>query len=100
MPKTDILGFQELSDILGIGLTSCRTYHSRAEHHRKLAAETGDKSYIRPILQIHDELLFEAVPEELDVLKAIVVEEMENVIKLSVPLTVECNYGTNWLESH
>lgn len=48
MPKTDILGFQELSDILGIGLTSCRTYHSRAEHHRKLAAETGDKSYIRP----------------------------------------------------
>lgn len=52
------------------------------------------------VLQIHDELLFEAVPEELDILKSIVVEEMENVIKLSVPLTVECNYGTNWLESH
>ena len=28
------------------------------------------------------------------------VEEMENVTKLSVPLTVECNYGNNWLEAH
>jgi len=52
------------------------------------------------VLQIHDELLFEVVPEELDSLSAIVVDEMENVIKLSVPLTVECNYGSNWLESH
>ena len=30
----------------------------------------------------------------------IVVENMENVVKLSVPLTVECNYGANWLEAH
>ena len=52
------------------------------------------------VLQIHDELLFEVVPEELETLKSIVVEEMESVIKLSVPLTVECNYGANWLESH
>ena len=52
------------------------------------------------VLQIHDELLFEVVPEELDSLSALVVREMENVIKLSVPLTVECNYGHNWLESH
>ncbi len=52
------------------------------------------------VLQIHDELLFEVVPEELETLKSIVVEEMERVIKLSVPLTVECNYGANWLESH
>lgn len=54
----------------------------------------------RMVLQIHDELLFETLPEELDHLKEIVVSEMENVIKLSIPLTVECNYGTNWLESH
>ena len=52
------------------------------------------------VLQIHDELLFEVVPEELDRLSAMVVNEMENVIKLSVPLTVECNHGSNWLESH
>lgn len=52
------------------------------------------------VLQIHDELLFDAVPEEVDALKQLVVEEMENVTKLSVPLTVECNEGKNWLEAH
>ncbi|MDD7089111.1 MAG: DNA polymerase I [Bacteroidales bacterium] len=52
------------------------------------------------VLQIHDELLFDVIPSELDVLRAIVVESMENVVKLSVPLTVECNHGKNWLEAH
>lgn len=52
------------------------------------------------VLQIHDELLFDAVPEEVKALKRLVVEEMENVTKLSVPLTVECNEGKNWLEAH
>ena len=54
----------------------------------------------RMILQIHDELLFDAIPEETDTLKRIVVEEMERVITLSIPLTVECNHGNNWLEAH
>ena len=54
----------------------------------------------RMVLQIHDELLFDALPEELETLKKIVVEEMENVITLSIPLTVECNHGNNWLEAH
>ena len=54
----------------------------------------------RMILQIHDELVFDAIPSEVDTLKKIVCEEMENVVKLSVPLTVECNYGNNWLEAH
>ena len=61
-------------------------------------AEAGLKS--RMILQIHDELLFDAYPEELDVLTGIIKEEMESVTKLSIPLTVECNYGKNWLEAH
>ena len=52
------------------------------------------------VLQIHDELLFELPPDELETLRGIVVEEMENVVELSVPLTVECSYGKNWLESH
>jgi len=60
--------------------------------------EEGLKS--RMVLQIHDELVFDAIAEEIDTLKNIVVEEMENVIKLSIPLTVECNYGKNWLEAH
>ena len=54
----------------------------------------------RMVLQIHDELLFDAVPEEVEALKRLVVEEMENVTKLSVPLTVDCNEGKNWLEAH
>ena len=54
----------------------------------------------RMVLQIHDELVFDAIKEEVDTLCAIVKEEMENVTSLSVPLTVECNYGNNWLEAH
>ena len=61
-------------------------------------AEEGLQS--RMVLQIHDELMFDAVPEELEQLKKLVTEEMENVIELSVPLTVECNHGNNWLEAH
>ena len=64
---------------------------------RRMRAE-GFRSAM--VLQIHDELLFEVVPGELESLTALVVREMENVIKLSIPLTVECNHGTNWLESH
>ena len=60
--------------------------------------EQGFKS--RMVLQIHDELVFDAVPDEIDALKAMVVDKMENIVKLSVPLTVECNYGKNWLEAH
>ncbi|MBR5054974.1 MAG: DNA polymerase I [Bacteroidales bacterium] len=64
---------------------------------RRMQAE-GYRSSL--VLQIHDELLFEALPDELDSLTAMVIKEMENVIELSVPLTVECNHGSNWLESH
>ena len=60
--------------------------------------EEGLKS--RMVLQIHDELLFDAVQEEAGTLKNMVVEEMENVVRLTVPLTVECNEGKNWLEAH
>ena len=54
----------------------------------------------RMVLQIHDELVFDSMPDEISVLKKIVVEKMQNVIELSIPLTVECNYGKNWLEAH
>ncbi len=60
--------------------------------------EDGFKS--RMALQIHDELLFDTAPGEEEPLKAMVKSEMENVIRLSVPLTVECGYGKNWLEAH
>ena len=60
--------------------------------------EAGLKS--RMVLQVHDELVFDTVREEAETLKDIVVREMENVIELSIPLTVDCNYGKNWLEAH
>lgn len=61
-------------------------------------AEEGLKA--RMVLQIHDELLLEVPVSELDRVREIVVREMEGVIKLNVPLTVECNYGNTWLEAH
>lgn len=52
------------------------------------------------VLQIHDELLFDTISSEREKLMSIVKEQMEHVTELSVPLTVECNYGKNWLEAH
>ena len=51
------------------------------------------------ILQVHDELLIEAVPEEIEQVKNILKNEMENVITLKVPLIAELSVGTNWLEA-
>ena len=60
--------------------------------------EAGLRS--KMVLQIHDELLFDALPEEVPQLRELVTDVMEHVITLSVPLTVECSAGANWLEAH
>ena len=60
--------------------------------------EEGLKS--KMILQVHDELNFSVVPEEKEQLQALVIHEMENAIKLSVPLYADCGWGENWLEAH
>ena len=52
------------------------------------------------ILQVHDELVIEAPDEELEKAKEILVNEMENVIKLSIPLKVEAEVGKDWYEAH
>ena len=54
----------------------------------------------RMVLQIHDELLLEVPETEIDAAKEVLVEEMQGVMELSVPLIVECNYGKTWLEAH
>jgi DNA polymerase-1 len=54
----------------------------------------------RMIMQVHDELNFNVLTDELDRVKQIVVEEMENAIQLKVPLVAECGVGQNWLEAH
>jgi len=52
------------------------------------------------ILQVHDELNFSVVQEEKERLQALVIEEMQNAIHLSVPLIADCGWGENWLAAH
>jgi DNA polymerase-1 len=54
----------------------------------------------RMLLQVHDELLFEAPEAELDQLEALVREEMEQAFPLRVPLKVDVGRGDTWLEAH
>ncbi|MGI1659579.1 MAG: DNA polymerase I [Desulfitobacterium sp.] len=50
------------------------------------------------LLQVHDELVLEVAPEDLDAVAKVVREEMETAFPLSVPLTVECKSGPNWYD--
>ena len=58
------------------------------------------KMQSKMMLQVHDELVFDAHLDELDTLKAIVNDKMVNALPLSVPVVVEMNTGNNWLEAH
>ena len=60
--------------------------------------EAGLRS--RMVLQVHDELIVDVAPGELEKVREIVKSGMEGVCTLSVPLTAECGYGQNWLEAH
>lgn len=51
------------------------------------------------LLQVHDELVFETPPDEVDELKQLVRHQMENAAQLSVPLVVDIGTGANWLET-
>ena len=48
------------------------------------------------LLQVHDELVFEVAPGELETLKALVIDKMSNVVELSVPLEVQVGIGPSW----
>ena len=52
------------------------------------------------LLQVHDELVFDAKKSELDALTNMIKTEMEQAYKLQVPLVVDVGTGTNWLEAH
>ena len=57
----------------------------------------GMKSRI--LLQVHDELLIETAPEELDAVKAILQEEMTGAANLLVNLEIDVHEGENWYEA-
>ena len=65
--------------------------------HQKLK-ERGLRS--KMILQVHDELNFKCHHEEIEELKNLVVDCMEHVVSLAVPLTVGTGYGKSWYEAH
>jgi DNA polymerase-1 len=64
--------------------------------HKKLAGKFKTKM----ILQVHDELIFDVHRTELDEIKKLVKYEMENAVKLDVPLITDTGIGDNWLEAH
>jgi len=65
--------------------------------HRELRKR---KLKSRMILQVHDELVFEAPKGEAKELEQIVADKMKNAMKLSVPIDVEVGTGPNWLDAH
>ncbi|MDR2384575.1 MAG: DNA polymerase I [Tannerella sp.] len=52
------------------------------------------------ILQVHDELNFNVYNDEIDKVRKIVIHNMENAVRLNVPLIAECGTGRNWFEAH
>ena len=48
------------------------------------------------VLQVHDELIFEIPPQEEEIVRKIVTEEMEGAIELKVPLVVKIDVGKSW----
>lgn len=76
------------ADIIKIAMN--RIY--RALKENKLASKL--------IMQVHDELIIEVMPEEEEIVKKIMYEEMENVISLKVPLVIDLNVGKSWYDAH
>jgi len=64
------------------------------------AAMEKEKLKSNMILQVHDELVFDVYNPELTKLKGLVKHHMENAVNIDVPLTVEMDTGSNWLEAH
>jgi len=76
------------ADIIKIAMIRIQEFLDKEQFHSSM------------ILQVHDELNFDVIPEELDRLKTMVVKEMENATSLQVPITVDWGEGANWLEAH
>ena len=54
----------------------------------------------RMLLQVHDELVFDVDKNEVEVMQELVKQNMENAVKMAMPLEVEMNTGENWLQAH
>ncbi|WP_316850051.1 DNA polymerase I [Pedobacter agri] len=65
--------------------------------HREMKAQNLQSTMT---MQVHDELVFDVVKSEKEVMKAIIQDKMANAIKLTVPIVVEIGEGENWLAAH
>ncbi|MDG1681861.1 MAG: DNA polymerase I [Flavobacteriaceae bacterium] len=65
--------------------------------HNRLSKENLSS---KMLLQVHDELVFDVYKPEISETILVIKEEMENAFKLNIPLTVDIDYGLNWLEAH
>ena len=68
--------------------------------HKRIKNQKSEIIHSKMILQVHDELLFDAHKDEIEILKKIVIEEMENAMHLNVPIKADVGVGENWLEAH
>ncbi len=59
-----------------------------------------EKMKSKMILQVHDELVFDAYEKELDMLRELVGDKMQSAISMTVPVVVDMNTGANWLQAH
>lgn len=59
-----------------------------------------EKFRSKMVLQVHDELVFDAHKDELDIIRPIIIEKMQHAQKLAVDLKVDIGEGNNWLEAH
>ena len=59
-----------------------------------------EKLQSKMLLQVHDELVFDAHKDELEIIQSIIQQKMENAVQLSVPLEVDMGTGVSWLEAH
>ncbi len=59
-----------------------------------------EKVQSKLILQVHDELNFNVLETEIELVKRIIIQEMESAIQMRIPLKVDVGIGTNWLEAH
>ena len=67
----------------------------------KVEFELARQGYkTKMLLQVHDELVFEAPDDEVEAVSRLVKEIMENVVDYEVPFTAEVGVGTNWAEAH
>lgn len=83
------------ADIIKMAMVSI---HHRL--HTEKNATTGEPLQAQMIMQVHDELNFNVPENEIEQVRTIVLQEMQGVVALSVPLIADCGVGKNWLEAH